>query len=319
MSRILPWQQYETLLKLYLNKMRQSIDFQKQTVRIVSGILDSFHFDLSRTTERDSKVMQNSTPVKKIKETSQNVTQNHTTEIEEQDEIQNEMEVDNNDDDENENNEINELILEKVHVLCPSTAIKVTKAISVGLLPQLNKNLAQYSESDRSHKINRKQAEFDKEEMEMLKIPVALAVVKLLKKLPTIMLEENLQGVFMKLCTFLKSRLESVRRVTRETLQNIMLTLGTSYMSMLLNEMTALLTQGFQVHVLIYTIHAIFVSLSERFEKGHMDSCLPYILEVNKKCHTLYLIHYFIEKIMYLFTTGDYKLQILTCLLTAGC
>jgi len=291
MSRILPWQQYETLLKLYLNKMRQSIDFQKQTVRIVSGILDSFHFDLSRTAERESKVIQNLTPVKNIKDTSQNVTQNHKSEIEKQVEVENEMEVDDDDDDadaddddddENENNEINELILEKIHVLCPSTAIKITKAISVGLLPQLNKNLAQYSESDRSHKINRKQAEFDKEEMEMLKIPVALAVVKLLKKLPKIMLEENLQGVFMKLCTFLKSRLESVRRVTRETLQNIMVTLGTSYMSMLLNEMTALLTQGFQVHVLIYTIHAIFVSLSERFEKGHMDSCLPYILEVNK-------------------------------------
>lgn len=292
MSRILPWQQYETLLKFYLNKMCQSIDFQKQTVRIVSGILDSFHFDLSRTAERESKVVQNSTPVKKIKDTSQNETQNKKIEDKNQDEVENDMEINDDDDDDDEDNEnknleINELILEKVHILCPSTAIKITKAISVGLLPQLNKNLAQYSESDRSHKINRKQVEYDKEEMEMLKIPVALAVVKLLKKLPKIMLEENLQGVFMKLCTFLKSRLESVRRVTRETLQNIMVTLGTSYMSMLLNEMTALLTQGFQVHVLIYTIHAIFVSLSECFEPGHMDSCLPYILEVSTKCHTL--------------------------------
>jgi len=296
MSRILPWQQYETLLKLYLNKMRQSIDFQKQTVRIVSGILDSFHFDLSRAAERESIVVQNLTPVKKIKNISHNVTQNKEIENEKQDNIENKMEVDDDNDDdgeenddnddnddENESNGTNELILEKIHVLCPSTAIKITKAISIGLLPQLNKNLAQYSESDHSHKINRKQAEYDKEEMEMLKIPVALAVVKLLKKLPKIMLEENLQGVFMKLCTFLKSRLESVRRVTRETLQNIMVTLGTGYMSMLLNEMTALLTQGFQVHVLIYTIHAIFVSLSEHFEKGHMDSCLPYILEVNRK------------------------------------
>lgn len=280
MSRILPWQQYETLLKLYLNKMRQSIEFQKQTVRIVSGILDSFHFDLSRAAEREPKIP---TPVKKIKE-PKNMVQDNKMEVDEQNGIENIIELDvddNNEDDENENVEMNELILEKIHILCPSTAIKITKAISIGLLPQLNNNLAQYSESDRSHKMNKKQAEYDKEEMEMLKIPVAVAVVKLLKKLPENMLEENLQGVFMKLCTFLKSRLESVRRVTRETLQNIMVTLGTSYMSMLLNEMTALLTQGFQVHVLIYTIHAIFVSLSELFEKGHMDSCLPYILEVS--------------------------------------
>lgn len=291
MSRILPWQQYETLLKFYLNKMRQSIDFQKQTVRIVSGILDSFHFDLSRTAEREPQVVQELTRSKKIKNNLQKVKQvNNTENVKQDNEAEIQMEVDgggdvddddDDDDDEIENTEIKELIVEKVHVLCPSSAIKITKAISIGLLPQLNKNLAQYSESDRSHKMNKKQAEYDKEEMEMLKIPVALAVVKLLKKLPANMLEENLQGVFMKLCTFLKSRLESVRRVTRETLQNIMVTLGTSYMSMLLNEMTALLTQGFQVHVLIYTIHAIFVSLRELFEKGHMDGCLPYILEVS--------------------------------------
>jgi len=280
MSRLLPWQQYETLLKLYLNKMRQSIAFQKQTVRIVSGLLDSFHFDMSRAAERESKVVQESTSIKKTEKSSQKVTQKDKIE-DNQDDIANEMETDDVDENESLENENNELILEKMHVLCPSTAIKIIKAISIGLLPQLNMNLAQYSESDHSHKMNKKQAEYDKEEMEMLKIPVALAVVKLLKKLPENMLEENLQSVFMKLCTFLKSRLESVRRVTRETLQNIMITLGTSYMSMLLNEMTALLTQGFQVHVLIYTIHAIFVSLSEHFEKGHMDNCLPYILEVS--------------------------------------
>lgn len=281
MSRILPWQQYETLLKMYLNKMRQSLDFQKQTVRIVSGILDSFHFDLSRVAERESVAPQEYTALKKIIEKPQKVmTVNKTEDL--QDENENQMEVDDDEDiADNENSEMNELILEKIHVLCPSTAIKITKAIATGLLPQLNKNLAQYSESDRSHKMNKKQAEYDKEEMEMLKIPVALAVVKLLKKLPENMLEENLQSVFMKLCTFLKSRLESVRRVTRETLQSIMVTLGTSYMGMLLNEMTALLTQGFQVHVLIYTIHAILVSLSDRFEKNDMDKCLPYMLEVN--------------------------------------
>lgn len=259
--------------------MRQSIDFQKQTVRTVSGILDSFHFDLSRAAERESTIMQESTSVKNTENDDKKNIENENVIDDQQDDVENQTEI--GDMDEIENLEANELILEKIHILCPSTAVKITKAISTGLLPQLNNNLAQYSESDRSHKMNKKNVEYDKEEMEMLKIPVALAVVKLLKKLPKNMLEENIQGVFMKLCTFLKSRLESVRRVTRETLQNIMVTLGTSYMSMLLNEMTSLLTQGFQVHVLIYTIHAIFVSLSDCFEIGHMDSCLPYILEVN--------------------------------------
>ncbi|XP_050524775.1 small subunit processome component 20 homolog [Daktulosphaira vitifoliae] len=290
MSRMLPWKQYETLLKLYLSKLRQSLEFQKQTVRIVSGILDSFHFDLSRANEIVSKNSQNSPEIKKNSESSSlKITEKKKAELMFSYVDESKMEIDENFDDNEEDDDnvekveqLKKLILERIQVLCPSTAKKITKEISSGLVPQLNKSLAEYSESERRHKVNKKQAEYDKEEMEMLKIPVAFAVVKLLQKLPSHMLEENLQSIFMKLCTFLKSRLESVRRVTRETLQNIMLALGTSYMSMLLNEMTALLTKGFQVHVLLYTIHAIFVSLSNHFEKGHMDACLPYIIEVVK-------------------------------------
>jgi U3 small nucleolar RNA-associated protein 20 len=86
----------------------------------------------------------------------------------------------------------------------------------------------------------------------------------------------------MKLCTFLKSRLESIRRVTRETLQKIMLTLGPKYLGILLHEMSAMLTKGYQVHVLIYTIHAVLVSLKDLFQPGDIDCCLQSILEVSK-------------------------------------
>ena len=84
----------------------------------------------------------------------------------------------------------------------------------------------------------------------------------------------------MRVSTFLKSRLESIRRVTRETLQKIMLTLGPKYLSTLLHEMSAVLTRGYQVHVLIYTIHSVLVSLKDLFQPGDIDSCLQRILEV---------------------------------------
>jgi U3 small nucleolar RNA-associated protein 20 len=86
----------------------------------------------------------------------------------------------------------------------------------------------------------------------------------------------------MKICTFLKSRLESVRRTTREVLQNIMLTLGPDYLHYLLKEMNALLTRGFQVHVLVFTIHAVLVTLKPLFKPGHMSSNLSSILSVCK-------------------------------------
>lgn len=86
----------------------------------------------------------------------------------------------------------------------------------------------------------------------------------------------------MKLCTFLKSRLESIRRITRETLQKIMLTLGPKYLGMLLHEMSAMLTRGYQVHVLIYTIHAVLVSLKDLFQPNDIDCNLQNILEVSE-------------------------------------
>lgn len=85
----------------------------------------------------------------------------------------------------------------------------------------------------------------------------------------------------MKTCTFLKSHLDSVRRVTRETLQKIMTTLGPKYLGLLISEMTSLLSRGFQVHVLVYTIHSILVALKDFFQATDVDKCLISILDVS--------------------------------------
>lgn len=84
----------------------------------------------------------------------------------------------------------------------------------------------------------------------------------------------------MKLCTFLRSQLDSVRRMARETLQKIMSTLGPSYLRVLMDEMVPLLSRGFQVHVLVYTIHAVLVSLKEMFQAKDIDVVLTTIIKV---------------------------------------
>lgn len=45
---LLPWRQYEAILKFYVGKMQQASEYQKQLIKLVSVILDAFHFDLSR-------------------------------------------------------------------------------------------------------------------------------------------------------------------------------------------------------------------------------------------------------------------------------
>lgn len=85
----------------------------------------------------------------------------------------------------------------------------------------------------------------------------------------------------MKLCTFLKSRMESVRRATRETLQKIMITLGPKYLHHLLKELNTLLTKGFQVHVLAYTVQAVLTALKPYFQKLDINNNLQSILSVS--------------------------------------
>lgn len=104
----------------------------------------------------------------------------------------------------------------------------------------------------------------------------------------------NCFRIFMKLCTFLKSRLESVRRVTREILQKIMITLGPKYLHHLLKEMNTLLTKGFQVHVLAYTVQSVLVALKPYFQKFDINKNLQSILSVS------IIINIFFEKIVYL-------------------
>ena len=84
----------------------------------------------------------------------------------------------------------------------------------------------------------------------------------------------------MKLCTFLKSRMDSVRRVTRETLHTIMKSIGAEYLPTMISEMKALLTRGFHVHVMAYSIHSVLVALKPIYKQGDMDKCVNSLLNV---------------------------------------
>ncbi|XP_050316163.1 small subunit processome component 20 homolog [Anthonomus grandis grandis] len=263
--RITPWHQYESVLKFALSKLRFKLEFQKQLVRLVVAILDAFHYDLSKG--HVENVPEAEVPVEL------EVIENIPDEVGE-----------NGDDDEKEEEEVVEdeavKIVEKTTVLCKSTATRVIKTIQGVLLPQLHKSLAELTHYDSSHKVNRKRTGFEREEEDLAKVPISLAVVKLLQRLPKAILDANLPRIFLKLCTFLKSHLESVRRVARETLQKIMLTLGPKYLGMLLGEINPLMNRGFQVHVLVFTVHGVLNCLKGLYQPGDIDAVLLTVLKL---------------------------------------
>ncbi|XP_011256579.2 small subunit processome component 20 homolog [Camponotus floridanus] len=295
--RFLPWHHYEIILRHYLNKLKRSVEFQKQLIRIVVAILDSFHYDLSKYKE-----VQQITQVEVTLETNEVTLENNATLIGEDkvneaigedveketeeilEEALNDENVENVDEVEQDNEAVKEdlPIIEKQTLLSQSGARKVMFSISNSFLPQLNQFIIARTQQDNSHKINKKTLAFETEEDDLLRVPIAIALVKLLQKMPGNLLDANLPGIFMKLCTFLKSRMESIRRTTRKTLQEIMITLGPKYLHYLLKEMNTLLTKGFQVHVLAYTVQSVLNALKPFFQKFDIDRNLQSILSVCK-------------------------------------
>ncbi|XP_017786283.1 PREDICTED: small subunit processome component 20 homolog [Nicrophorus vespilloides] len=267
--RLLPQQIYLGVLKYYLNKLRTSFTYQKQLVKVVVQILDAFHYDLSQGQVEPPKVI----PRVEYEEGK-----------DEDEEEQQEPEL-GDIEDELEKEEFTETEckpFDKITVLSKATATKLTGTIQEILLPQLHRSLATLSHRDKAHKLNKKMNLVEKEEEDLLRVPISLAVVKLLQRLPKKILDTNLPGVLMKLCTFLKSKLESVRRTARETLQNIMKALGPKYLNVLLEVIIPLLTKGFQVHVLVFTIHAVLNTLKDQYQPTDVDKIMLMVIEICK-------------------------------------
>ncbi|XP_047005132.1 small subunit processome component 20 homolog [Schistocerca americana] len=308
--RLLPWHQYETVLRFYLGKMRVSAEFQRQLVRIIIAILDAFHFNLDRAvnnagndvkmsslenaaegaaSDEKDKIMLTAGHEEAEKDSVIH-SEHQSSDEEKTDEVVMEKDLDTLlDSCENEQMELETGIpenktfaVDQEAKLPKSAASRVVSTITNSLLPQLQRTIGQRSVADTLHKLNRRQTGPDQDEEDVLRVPVALASVKLLQKLPQHVLDQHLPGIFMRLCTFLKSRMDSVRRIAREILQKIMVTLGPSYLSVLLSEMSSLLTKGFQVHVLVYTVHSVLVVMKDMFRAGDVDNCLQSILELCK-------------------------------------
>lgn len=242
--RLLPWHQYETILRFYLAKLRYQVDFQKQLVRTVVAILDAFHFDLSRAhtsaIEDKSKNMEagkvelmqvevtdkkevsvndisnpsgsvTTIPINKREEESgetgvlYSVKSNTNKTIKEAspEELLDRLECLLEDAlckvEEKESDATCEMASRPVPAVSRDTilskfvATQVIHTITTGLLPQIHHVMAQLTQEELFHKVNKKHTS-DKEDEGILRVPIALAAVKLLQRLPSHMLDQNLPG-----------------------------------------------------------------------------------------------------------------------------
>lgn len=113
-----------------------------------------------------------------------------------------------------------------------------------------------------------------------LRVRVAVIIVKLLKLLPENLLTEKLPAVLTDICHILRSKADESRKATRETLAEICVLLGPSSVGFVLRELRGALKQGYQLHVLSYTMHSILEKIIPITAPGDLDYCLPSIVAI---------------------------------------
>jgi U3 small nucleolar RNA-associated protein 20 len=147
------------------------------------------------------------------------------------------------------NNEIvtnNSNNIKKKQIVSKELAAKIHSTISKNILPVLFKCLTKRLDSENEHKMNKHE---DQDE-QILKVPMALAILKLLKNLPLKTFETHLPGLLYKVCEMLKSRSISVRNTTRECLMKMINSLpDISYYHYVFKELANSLTRGYQVWI----------------------------------------------------------------------
>jgi U3 small nucleolar RNA-associated protein 20 len=115
---------------------------------------------------------------------------------------------------------------------------------------------------------------------QMVRVNVAISIVKLIKHLPQELQEEQLPAIITGMCHALQSREQSDRDGTRQSLLSIATYLGPTYFYFIVQEMKGCLTRGYQEHVLGYTIHYLLHGLVPTLKVGDLDYCLDTVLEI---------------------------------------
>lgn len=113
-----------------------------------------------------------------------------------------------------------------------------------------------------------------------LRVPVAVALTKVLLVLPSSEIEGRLPGVLLDICHILKSRTQESRDQARKTLAEIAVLTGPNYVGFILKALKTALQRGYQLHVFSYTLHYILVQLANQLKPGDLDYCVADIVDI---------------------------------------
>ncbi|KAM9389678.1 small subunit processome component 20 homolog [Phaethornis superciliosus] len=153
----------------------------------------------------------------------------------------------------------------------------IQDTVTVNILPKLHRCIIAKVKRDEEHKLVKSNVVNDEE---VVRIPLAFAMVRMMQCLPREVMEANLPSILLKVCTFLRNRFQEIRDIARNTLTKIMEVLGVHYFLYILKEMQSTLVHGYQLHVLTFTVNLLLKGLATRLSAGDLDPCLDILIEI---------------------------------------
>uniref|UniRef100_A0A8D1FQR2 Small subunit processome component 20 homolog n=1 Tax=Sus scrofa TaxID=9823 RepID=A0A8D1FQR2_PIG len=286
----LSWPAYTYYLKHFIHVLQTGQINQKLGVSLLVIVLEAFHFDHKTLEEQVRKIQNEENGIEMVA-----LPEREAMEVEHVDEDEKEDKCKTSSDDRGE--------LEHPDAAdCEGTAAKesecITKAVSFlprnkeelertikniqgtitgDILPRLHKCLASTTKREEEHKLIKSKVVNDEE---VVRVPLAFAMVKLMQSLPREVMEANLPSILLKVCALLKNRAQEIRDIARSTLAKIIEDLGVHYLQYILKELQTTLVRGYQVHVLTFTVYMLLQGLTHKLQVGNLDSCLDIMIEI---------------------------------------
>jgi U3 small nucleolar RNA-associated protein 20 len=270
---VLAWPKYAKLLDYYVGLLPKNVLNQKLIIKILVNILDAFHFDLRLSKHDDYFTNRKGGKLSQQVEDCNGADNDEDNANEKEDEqsvsdqivplVSSSSGFDNN------------KLVRRKKMVGSVMATKIHSTITKTIIPMLFNCLTKRLKSDSEHKVNK----HENEDEQILRVPMALAILKLLNNLPAKTLEVHLPGLLFKVCDMLKSRAISVRNTTRDCLMKMIESLpDKKYYFYVFKELSNCLLRGYQVHVLCFTVYMILKSVQDKLSVGDLDASLGLLM-----------------------------------------
>ncbi|XP_059042634.1 small subunit processome component 20 homolog [Mustela lutreola] len=290
MCRHLSWSAYIYYLKHFIHVLQTGQINQKLGVSLLVIVLEAFHFDHKTLEEQVRKIQNDENAIEVIE-----LPEHETMELEQMDEEEKENKCKSLSDDSKELQNPDPPDCEETSAREPEcisgsisflprnkeelerTIKNIQGTITGDILPRLHKCLASTTKREEEHKLIKSKVVNDEE---VVRVPLAFAMVKLMQSLPQEVMEANLPSILLKVCALLKNRAQEIRDIARSTLAKIIEDLGVHYLQYILKELQTTLVRGYQVHVLTFTVYMLLQGLTNKLQVGDLDSCLDIMIEI---------------------------------------